>query len=384
MGDLTRKNVPYPSRMELLSVLEGLKELTVAEACEVLKLNARRYYRWRTEPHPPAVKQAWNRITPEEEGAVLTAAGDEALVDLRASDLMVYGHDSGKFFLSISTIQRVLKRNDLQAPYTVPRRKRPAKPDIRDLMTRPGRIISYDATEFYLVNRLRVVVIVMLDLGSRKFIHFGVRIASFTQKDIMNIWDEALWKEGIDTSELTALSDRGSQMKGSRTKAHLIGKWNIRLEFARPYTPDDNAWVEAFIKYLKYHPECPDFFETVQDVMDWVTKFQALYNDHPHSSLGYVRPNDEHAGRGDVIRETRRGNQKRAIAKRHTYYKSKKEGVLDYGLTENRGSNEILEPVFVEEPAENAGIDKITASKEAERRDDFRVTSESVLCQNRA
>lgn len=383
MGDLRRKKVAYASQRELLGVLDTLRELTVAEACEVIKLNARRYYRWRTRPQPPPAKRAWNRIMPDEETAVLTAAKDEALSDLRASDLMVYGHESGKFFLSVSTIQRILRRNDLQAPYEVPRRKRPIKPDIRELMTSPRRIMSYDATEFYLVNRLRIVVIVMLDLGSRKFIHFGVRIASFTQKDIMNIWDEALWKEGINPSELTSLSDRGSQMKGSRTKAHLIGKWNIRLEFARPYTPDDNAWVEAFIKYLKYHPECPESFETVQDVFDWVGKFQTLYNNHPHSSLGYVRPNDEHAGLGDVIRKTRKENLKRATVKRHAYYKSKKEGVVNYGLTKDRGSNEILEPVFAPQRTGITENGKKTTSKKAERRDDFRVTSKAVLCQNR-
>lgn len=383
MGNLSHKKVPYPSQRELLDVLDTLKELTVAEACEALKLNARRYYRWRRRPEPPPVKRAWNRIMPEEENAVLAAAGDEALCDLRAASLMVYGHESGKFFLSVSTVQRVLRRNDLQAPYKAPRRRRPLKPDIRELMTKPRKIISYDATEFYLTNRLRVVVVVMLDLGSRKFIHYGVRIASFTQKDIMAIWDEALWKEGIDTSELTALSDRGGQMKGSRTKAHLIGKWNIRLEFARPYTPDDNAWIEAFIKYMKYHPECPDSFETVQDIIDWVEKFQILYNNHPHSSLGYVRPNDEHAGIGDAIRNARQENFKLAIEKRRAYYNSKREGVSDYGLTEERGSNEILEPVFESQTTKNTGNGKIGVPKEVARRDDFRVNLEAVLCQNR-
>jgi hypothetical protein len=58
-------------------------------------------------------------------------------------------------------------------------------------------------------------VIPILDLGSRKFIHFGVRVISFTQSDVMDIWDEALQQEGIDTAQLTALSDRGTQMKGS-------------------------------------------------------------------------------------------------------------------------------------------------------------------------
>lgn len=383
MGDLTRKHVPYPSRKELIGVLETLKELTVAEACEALKLNARRYYRWRSRPELPAVKTAWNRIMPEEEGAILTAARDEALCDMRAAGLMVYGHESGKFFSSVSTIQRVLKRNALQSPYQVPRRRRPVKPDVRELMKSPRRIVSYDATEFYLTNRVRVVVIPMLDLGSRKFLHYGVRVGSFTQKDVMAIWDEALWKEDIDPSQLTAISDRGSQMKGSRTKAHLIGKWNIRLEFARPYTPDDNAWIETFIKYMKYHPECPESFETVQDVIDWVAKFQKLYNDHPHSSLGYVRPNDEHAGLGNTIRGKRQENLKLAIQKRRAYHNSKKEGVQDYDLTEDRGSKEILEPVLTLEMAENAKSDKNAALKNAVRKDDFRVNSEAVLCQNR-
>ncbi len=386
MGDLTRKHVPYPSQKELIGVLETLKELTVAEACEALKLNARRYYRWRLRPESPTVKTAWNRIMPEEEGAVVTAAGTEELADLRASDLMVYGHESRKFFLSVSTIQRVLKRNSLQSPYQVPRKKRPVKPDVRELMKSPRRIISYDATEFYLTNRVRVVVIPMLDLGSRKFLHYGVRVRSFTQKDIMTVWDETLWKEDIDPTQLTAISDRGSQMKGSRTKAHLIGKWNIRLEFARPYTPDDNAWIETFIKYMKYHPECPKYFETVQDVLDWVAKFQRLYNNHPHSSLGYVRPNDEHEGRGEAIRKSRQENFKLAAQKRREYHDSKKLGVIDYGLTEDRGSDKVIEPVFalkIMETAQNAESGKKLVLKETLKKDDFRVNSEAVLCQNR-
>ena len=386
MGDLTRKHVPYPSQKELIGVLETLKELTVSEACEALKLNSRRYYRWRARPEIPAPKTAWNRITPEEEDAILTAARDEALCDMRAAGLMVYGHESGKFSTSVSTVQRILKRSALQSPYQVPRKKRPVKPDVRELMTSPRRVVRYDATEFYLTNRVRVVVIPMLDLGSRKFLHYGVRVRSFTQKDIMTIWDETLWKEDIDPSQLTALSDRGGQMKGSRTKAHLIGKWNIRLEFARPYTPDDNAWIETFIKYMKYYPECPESFETVQDVIDWVAKFQKLYNDHPHSSLGYVRPNDEHAGLGNAIRQRRQDNLKLAAQKRRAYYDSKKEEVLDYGLIEDRGSNEVPVPVFalkIVKTAENAENNKNGVLKEALKKDDLRVNSEAVLCQNR-
>lgn len=334
-------------------MIDSRKELTITKACQILKLNRRRYYRWSTSPQIPSIRTAWNKITPPEEEAILTAAKEEALGDLRAAGLMVYGHDSGAFHCSISTIQRVLKRNRLQPVYQIPRRKRPLKPDIRALMKEPGKIFAYDATEFYLASRLRVVVIPILDLGSRKFIHYGIRVSSFSQKDVIAIWDEALWQEGIDTSGLTALADRGTQMKGSRTKAHLIGKWNIRLEFARPYTPDDNAWIEALIKYLKYHPQCPDEFQIVQDVADWVASFKDLYNDHPHSALGYVCPNDEHAGLGDAIREKRKENLLSARKKRLTYYHCQRKGV----------SSKFLEK------------DKTEG--------DFRANSKAVLCQNR-
>jgi len=326
---------------DLIGVINGVKELSKGAACEVLVLGRRRYYRWLSWK-PPLPKLAWNRITPQEETAIVEAGREERLCDLRAAGLMVYGHDTDKFYCSVSTVQRVLIRNRLQAPYIVPTRKRPVKPDIRSLMSEPKKVFSYDATDFYLTSRLRVVVIPILDLGSRKFIHFGVRIVSFTQKDVMDIWDEALQQEEIDTTQLTALSDRGTQMKGSRTKAHLIGKWDIRLEFARPYTPDDNAWIETFIKYMKYHPACPDDFNTVQDVIDWVAKFYGLYNDHPHSALGYVRPNDEHAGLGNTIRTQRKENLLVARKARLGYYHSQKAGVSNYGAGEDRVHESII------------------------------------------
>ena len=347
-----------------------------------LLLKPRRYYRW-LHRQPLLPKEAWNRITPQEEEALLKAARDENLADLRAADLMVYGHDRGEFYCSVSTVQRVLARNKLQSPYVIPKKKRPVKPDIRDLMKQPKRIFSYDATDFYLTDSVRVVVIPILDMGSRKFLHYGVKVISFTQKDVMDIWDETLWQEGIDASLLTALSDRGSQMKGNRTKSHLVGKWDIKLEFARPYTPDDNAWIEAFIKYMKYHPECPDFFETVQDVIDWVAKFKKLYNNHPHSSLGYVRPNDEHVGLGDTIRQTRKDNLAAARQKRLTYYNIHRKGVSDYGVYKDRGSNGIVNP-NLETQKVGIGLKVENNTLEGFYGDgDFQTKSSAVLCQNR-
>lgn len=130
-------------------MISELEELTVMEACETLRLSPRRYYRWR-DWTPPGRKQAWNQLMPEEEIAIVEAAGEEALVDLRAAGLMVYGHECGKFHCSVSTVQRVLKKKKLQAPYAVPRRRSAAKPEIRELMKNPRKVFSYDATDFYM------------------------------------------------------------------------------------------------------------------------------------------------------------------------------------------------------------------------------------------
>ena len=102
---------------ELIVVIGKVNKLSKAKACEALMLERRRYYRW-LNWKPSLPKLAWNRITPQEETAILEAGSDERLCDLRAAGLMVYGHDAGKFHCSVSTVQRVLARNKL--PYLAP------------------------------------------------------------------------------------------------------------------------------------------------------------------------------------------------------------------------------------------------------------------------
>jgi len=285
-----------------------------------LLLSDRRYYRW-VNWKEPQKRTPWNRIQPEEEEEILIAARDEGLCDLRAAGLMVYGHETNKFSCSISTVQKVLKAHELTAPYDVPRRKRNSKkPEVRDLITAPNRIYCYDATDFYLTNGLKVQVVPILDIFSRKNLKNGVFIRSFTEKDVMYLWDETLFEQGIDTSKLAILSDNGSQMKGNLIRKHMTEDWLVTLLYARPHTPDDNPWIEAFNKSLKYHHAKPDKFETVQDVIDWVELHRQLHNDHPHSALEYVRPNDEHEGRGNDIRKERQENLKVASKARLKYY----------------------------------------------------------------
>jgi len=71
---------------------------------------------------------------------------------------------------------------------------------------------------------------------------------------------------------------------------------------------DDNPYLEALFRTLKYCPEYPSTgFATVADARAWVTRFVAWYNhDHQHSGIGYVAPADRHAGLDVAILEARK------------------------------------------------------------------------------
>lgn len=375
--------------MEAINKTAG-QGISIEKACEVLDLPRRRYYRWQGWSAPEA-RQAWNRMLPQEEGAILSAARREDLAHLRTAGLMVWGHDTGAFHAALSSVHRVLKKASMVKPYEIPRRKKPVAPDVRHLMDRPLRIAAYDDTEFVTVSGVLVKVILILDMGSRKFLHFGVALRAITQKDIKKVWDEALRQEGLaDARDLTILADRGTSMKGQGTKRHLQGLWYASLAFSRPHTPDDNAWIEALIKTFKYHPECPEVFATVADVQEWAMKFQKLYNDHPHSALKYVTPNQEHRGLGNAIRSQRKENLLRARQARLMAYQARKReqekcpqansGVSGYGGDILRGSNRKLDGLGKRKESEKRNLEPPKGQTPVEAVQEKILNSSEELC----
>lgn len=312
------RRIELPAREALLKTIAE-SGASIKTCCEILLLSERRYYHWKSWQEP-AKRVAWNKLLPAETAAILAVARSEEQADLRAAGLMVHGHETNKYYCSPSTVQKTLKAHDLAAPYE-PRKKRAAKkPEIRALLTAPNKVYCYDATDFYLTSGLTVLVVPIMDIFSRKNLNSGVYLRSFRQKEVKALWDETLFQEGVNTEELTILSDNGGQMKGRMTREHLSGQWRVSLVRSRPHTPNDNPWIEAFIKGLKYHPACPESFETVKDVMEWVAWYKQYYNNHPHSALGYIRPNEEHSGMGNTIRQQRQDNLKLARKERLAYY----------------------------------------------------------------
>ncbi len=118
---------------------------------------------------------------------------------------------------------------------------------------------------------------------------------------------------------LLAVSDNGSQMIAGNTRK-FMAMVAIAQHFGRPSTPTDQGWIESLNKTIKYdYPHLmaitdPAVLRAELDVV------QLDYNTgRLHSSIGYVTPDDEHAGRGPAIRQARREGLEEARRQRLTY-----------------------------------------------------------------
>jgi putative transposase len=74
--------------------------------------------------------------------------------------------------------------------------------------------------------------------------------------------------------------------------------------FSRPHVSDDNPYSEALFRTLKHtqaYPRLP--FASLAAAQRWMARFVEWYNnEHRHSAIRYVTPDERHSGReGDIL-----------------------------------------------------------------------------------
>ncbi len=305
-----------------LAVVNAIKEslaqgLTQKKACEIFGLAPRKFRRW-TNPEPIRPRTAWNKLLDHEHQAILDAAWSENLLGKPLSHLFVHGHEKGSFFASISSIYRVLKPHDMVQNFQPKRRKNTAYVSAHKLLNDGFSLLCYDGTVFTTNYGVDVWAIPVILLPHRVCLHIGHSLRSVCSDDLTRTVQDAyaMIPEHMIENVL-AHSDRGSAMKAGNTKKIIHDLLGAPVHFGRPRTPDDQAWIEAFIKTLKYHRDVPASFAQVDDVVQWLNRFTDIYNNDPHSSLGYVTPLQALAGQKEVILNQRKQNL--ALARRQRY-----------------------------------------------------------------
>ena len=87
----------------------------------------------------------------------------------------------------------------------------------------------------------------------------------------------------------------------SKPVALLLAELGVTKSHSRPHVSNDNPYSEAQFKTLKYRPDFPARFGSIEDARAHAVDFFHWYNtEHRHSGLGLHTPLDVHTGRAEA------------------------------------------------------------------------------------
>lgn len=212
--------------------------------------------------------------------------------------------DEGKYFCSIRTMYRILEQHQqvkerrIQLCHPVY-----TKPEL--LATGPNQIWSWDITKLLGPAKWTYYYLyVLLDVYSRYVVGWMVahqELAALAQKLI----EESCQKQHIGPGQLTIHADRGTSMT-SRPVALLLSDLGITKTHSRPYTSNDNPYSEAQFKTLKYRPDFPERFGSIEHSRTFGHDFFGWYNtEHRHSGIALLTPETVHYDRVDIVQQAR-------------------------------------------------------------------------------
>jgi putative transposase len=212
--------------------------------------------------------------------------------------------DENRYLCSIRTMYRVLEESqEVRERRDQLRHPSYAAPEL--LATGPNQLWSWDITKLRgPVKWSMFYLYVILDVFSRYAVGWMVahrESASLAQRLIA----ETVKRQEIEPGTLTLHADRGSSMR-SRPVALLLSDLGVTKTHSRPHVSNDNPFSEAQFRTMKYRPEFPDRFGSIQDARVFSEDFFHWYNTvHRHSGIGLLTPADFHHGRGQERREQR-------------------------------------------------------------------------------
>jgi putative transposase len=275
-----------------------------AAACAALGEPRAVYYRrHRHSPRPPRPARERCRqpraLTEAERSEVLGVLHDERFVDQAPASIYATLLDEGRYLCSVPTMYRLLRaegevrerRRQATHPATV-------KPEL--VATGPNQIWSCDITKLHGPEKWTYFhLYVIIDIFSR-YVPGWLLATRETAGLAERFLAETIRKHTIPIDQLTIHADRGTSM-ASKPAALLLADMGVTKSQSRPHCSNDNPYSEAQFKTLKYRPEFPDRFGSIEDGRAFCKRFFRWYNhEHRHSGIGFHTPADMLFGRAGV------------------------------------------------------------------------------------
>lgn len=243
-------------------------------------------------------------LPPVERQQVLDVLHAPRFIDLAPAQVYAALLDEGTYHCSERTMYRVLaEQHEVRERRAQCRHPVYAAPEL--LATAPNQLWSWDITKLKgPVTWSWYHLYVILDVFSRYVVGWMVapkESAALAERLIA----ASCKRQNIPRGQLTVHADRGSSMT-SRPVALLLADLGVTKTHSRPHVSNDNPYSEAQFKTLKYRPDFPERFGSLEDARAHCTDFFPWYNtEHRHSSLGLHTPHDVHFGLAEARRADR-------------------------------------------------------------------------------
>ena len=277
----------------MVAVTINAGEHGVRAMCRVLDVPRSTYYRKLRPWHGPRRWISTRSLSTDDVTRVLAALHEPHFCELAPAEVCASLLDEGIYLCSERTMYRVLARHrEVRERRAQLRHPAYVAPEL--LATAPNQLWSWDITKLRGPTKWSYTYLyVALDVFSRYVVGWMVADCESVTR-ARKLFLETCEREGIAPGQLTLHADRGSSMK-SKCLALTLADLGVTKTHSRPHVSNDNPSSEAHFKTLKYRPNFPSRFGSIEDARAFCKDFFDWYNlEHYHSGLALLTPYDVH------------------------------------------------------------------------------------------
>ncbi len=319
------------SQSEKLEIIRTVEEssLGIQRTLRELGINRSTFYQWYRRyqdggyaalaPHPHDRRRFWNALPPWIKQRVVETALEQPEKSPR--ELAWQITDTQGYFISESSVYRILKTNDLitSPAFTV----LSAKDKFDQPTTRINELWQTDFTYLKVVHWGWYYLSTVMDDYSRYILSWRL-CSSMSATEVKQTIDVALEISGVDHAYIRhrprLLSDNGPCYISGEFQQYLI-EHGIRHTRSRPYHPMTQGKIERYHRSMK-NIILLDNYYTPDDLETEIAAFVEYYNHQRyHESLNNVTPADVYAGRDRRILEQRARIKKLTMKQRRKNYR---------------------------------------------------------------
>ena len=307
---------PASEKLEIIRIVEK-SHLPVRRTLQKLGIPRATFYRWydlyrlggidALEDHRPLPGHVWNRVPDKVRREIVDLALDEPTLSPR--ELAVRFTDTKRYFVSESSVYRLLKAHDLiTSPAFIVMK---AADEFKDKTTAPNQLWQTDFTYLKVINWGWFFLSTILDDYSRYVIAWKL-CTTMKASDVTDTLSLALQASGCDNARVIhkprLLSDNGSSYISADLESWLDDKGMDHVRGA-PMHPQTQGKIERWHQTLKNRILLENYNlpgDLEQKIADFISHYNHL---RYHESIANLTPADVYFGRGQTIL-TRRENIK--------------------------------------------------------------------------